>query len=337
MASIETRAAWGARSPKNVSHIASTRGVKAHYTGGHVDSATLTDHAKCRAMIRGFQNQHMDNNGWADLAYSMWVCEHTAGIGRGPGVLTAANGPGLNSGHYSILFLVGNSGVTKATDAMKRHFHQARDYLRAKGGAGAEIKGHRDGYSTDCPGPDIYAWVRAGAPLPAGKPDPSPATPPAPTPSRKDDAYMDYGSFELTTATAITGNAWVPVPWDKENADPYSAHSGTGESIITTPEGPADYTLEAGVELTGVPAGTPVSLRASEYVYVPATKDSPAVDKLVEAGWEHTVPLPESGRVQFGAVGHVQKGRKLRVEVMVHAGGEGYAVKAAAVKYLAQR
>src|SRR5690606_40041853 len=69
---------------------------------------------------------YMDGNGWADIAYSMWVCNHTAGMGRGPGVLTAANGPGLNADHYSILFLVGTSGVTKPTDNMKRHFHEAR-------------------------------------------------------------------------------------------------------------------------------------------------------------------------------------------------------------------
>src|SRR5690606_39000807 len=78
---IESRAAWGARKPRSVSYVSKTKGVKAHYTGGHVNPATLTDHAKCRAAIRGIQNGHMDGNGWADIAYSMWVCNHTAGMG----------------------------------------------------------------------------------------------------------------------------------------------------------------------------------------------------------------------------------------------------------------
>jgi len=171
---IESRASWGARAPKGTpTRLASTHGVKAHYTGGRVDPDTLTDHKKCRAAIRGIQNGHMDGNGWQDIGYSMWVCSHTAGMGRGPKVLPAANGAGLNSGHYAILFLVGNAGVTKPTDNMKRHFHEARQYLRDKGGAGTEIKGHRDGYATDCPGGPIYAWVKAGAPKPGGS-DPAP-------------------------------------------------------------------------------------------------------------------------------------------------------------------
>lgn len=44
----------------------------------------------------------------------------------------------------------------------------AIEWLRQDGGAGPEIKGHRDGYPTDCPGDPLYAWVQAGAPRPGG-------------------------------------------------------------------------------------------------------------------------------------------------------------------------
>lgn len=40
--------------------------------------------------------------------------------------------------------------------------------LLRKHGAGAEIKGHRDGYATTCPGVKLYAWVKKGAPRPHG-------------------------------------------------------------------------------------------------------------------------------------------------------------------------
>ncbi|MGI5155837.1 hypothetical protein [Microbispora sp. CA-102843] len=330
MTTIEPRSVWGARPTRGTSHLGSTRGVKAHYTGGRVDPATLTDHAKCRAAVRAIQNQHMDANGWNDIGYSMVACDHAVMIGRGPHVLPAANGPGLNSGHYAILVLVGTSGVTTMTDNMKRNFHAARDYLRQHGAAGTEIKRHRDGYSTDCPGANVSAWVTSGAKLPNGT---SPTPEPADEPTKEKD--MDYGSFGLSQASArnIPGNAWVSVPMDTEYADPYGNHSGTGESILIGE--PSQYVLEAAVELAGVPAGTPVSLRTAEFRY--DNSATPPVDRMEEAGWEHTVPLPESGRVQFSAVGHVQDGRKLRVQVYVHGDGTNYKINGARLKYLAQR
>lgn len=176
MAAMDARRAWGARAPRgSYARLSSTRGVKVHYTGGRVDPATLRDHAKCRGAVRGIQTGHMDGNGWMDIGYSMWVCTHTFGVGRGVHVVPAANGPGLNSGHYAVLVLVGTSGVVEPTDAMLRNFHAARDYLRRQGAAGPDIKGHRDGYATSCPGDPLYRWVRAGAPMPGG---PVPAPPP---------------------------------------------------------------------------------------------------------------------------------------------------------------
>ncbi|MEV0151579.1 MULTISPECIES: peptidoglycan recognition family protein [unclassified Nonomuraea] len=330
MTRIESRATWGARPGRGSSYLGSTRGVKGHYTGGYVNPATLTDHEKCRAAVRGIQNGHMDSNGWNDIGYSMIVCNHdVAMIGRGAHVLPAANGPGLNSGHYAILVLVGNTGVTQMTDNMRRAFHGARDFLRANGNAGAEIKGHRDGYSTDCPGPSVYAWITGGAKLPSGStPDPAPHD----EPKEKD---MDYGSFGLSSSSArdLPGNTWVSVPMDTEYADPYGDHSGTGESILLGE--PSQYGLSAVVELSGVPVGTPVSLRCAEFQY--DSTATPPVDRLKEEGWETTQLLPESGRVGFSDVGHVQEGRKLRVQVKVHASGTGYKISGARLKYLAQR
>ncbi|MEW9529430.1 N-acetylmuramoyl-L-alanine amidase [Microbispora sp. NPDC049125] len=165
---IVTRAAWGARAPKgSYSPLSSTRGVKVHYTGGRVDPAITGDHAKCVAMVKSIQNFHMDGNGWIDIGYTMVACPHRkVFVGRGPGHVPAANGAGLNSGHYAVLGLVGNSGLVQPTDGILNAILDAIDYLRAEGGAGKEIKGHRDGYSTDCPGEPLYSWVRKGAPRP---------------------------------------------------------------------------------------------------------------------------------------------------------------------------
>ncbi|MGW3342403.1 peptidoglycan-binding protein [Nonomuraea rubra] len=99
--------------------------------------------------------------------------------GRGLHHLPAANGPGLNAGHYAVLGLVGNAGLVQPPDRMLHGILDAVEYLRDHGRAGREIKGHRDGYATDCPGEPLYAWVRRGAPRPGGG-TPEPSAPPFP-------------------------------------------------------------------------------------------------------------------------------------------------------------
>ncbi|MEU7742550.1 peptidoglycan-binding protein [Nonomuraea sp. NPDC049158] len=88
--------------------------------------------------------------------------------GRGLHHLPAANGAGLNSGHYAVLGLVGNAGLVEPPDGLLNGILDAVEYVRERGKAGKEIKGHRDGYSTDCPGEPLYAWVKRGAPRPGG-------------------------------------------------------------------------------------------------------------------------------------------------------------------------
>ncbi|WP_233526277.1 peptidoglycan recognition protein family protein [Actinomadura spongiicola] len=173
---LVSRMGWGARASRGATRLSSTRGVKIHYTGSRVDPRLATDHGRCDDAVRGIQRSHMESRGWNDIGYSMICCPHGhVYVGRGPNRLPAANGPGLNSGHYAVLGLVGDSGLTEPTDAMLHGIRDAIDYLRREGGAGKEIKGHRDGYATDCPGKALYAWVRAGAPRPGGT-----ASPPAP-------------------------------------------------------------------------------------------------------------------------------------------------------------
>ncbi|TDD01667.1 peptidoglycan-binding domain-containing protein [Nonomuraea deserti] len=111
----------------------------------------------------------------------MIACPHRKVFqGRGPHHLPAANGPGLNSGHYAVLGLVGNAGLVQPPDGVLHAIVDAIEHLRGRGRAGKEIKGHRDGYATDCPGDPLYAWVRRGAPRPGTPAPPAPSTPPFP-------------------------------------------------------------------------------------------------------------------------------------------------------------
>lgn len=161
------RKEWGARPPRGTDGVPSTRGVKVHYTGSRVDPGLKDDHGKCRRMVQSIQRHHMDDNHWNDIGYTAVVCHHGYVFeGRGPGVLCAANGLGLNGDHYAVCGLVGNAGLTTPSDAMLNGILDAIRWLRNRGRAGSEIKLHMDGYSTDCPGPKLSAWVRDGAPRP---------------------------------------------------------------------------------------------------------------------------------------------------------------------------
>ncbi|MEU1506420.1 peptidoglycan recognition family protein [Kitasatospora sp. NPDC005748] len=166
---------------------ATTLGVKVHYEGTPVSVSLLSDHGACLREWQNIRASHLANTAenYSDVAYNYAACPHGYLLeGRGIGRRTGANGnQDLNRAHYAIVGLVGDSGLTQPTAAMLGAIRDGIELLRAHG-AGQEIKGHRDGYATSCPGGPLYAWVEAGAPRPTTT---TPAPTPAPTPSEEDD------------------------------------------------------------------------------------------------------------------------------------------------------
>lgn len=156
---LVSRSGWGARSRSIPTNITPTGGVTIHYVGGPVH---ISSHSRCDDRVRSIQNHHIDGNGWADIAYSALVCPHGyVYVGRGPNRRTAANG--TNSGNqywYAVCALIG--GSQQPTDAMVQGIKDAVAWLRAKGGAGGRVNGHRDHLSTSCPGSPLYRMVRRG-------------------------------------------------------------------------------------------------------------------------------------------------------------------------------
>lgn len=148
---------------------ATTKGVKVHYEGTAVSTKLLADHDACIAEWQNIRRSHLANTveNYSDVAYNYAACPHGYLLeGRGLRKRTGANGnQPLNIAHYAIVGLVGDSGLTEPTDAMLSAIRDGIDLLR-KNGAGSEIKGHRDGYATACPGGPLYAWVKKGAPRP---------------------------------------------------------------------------------------------------------------------------------------------------------------------------
>lgn len=173
---------WG---PSAAPHLPSAKGVKIHYEGGPVKPV---DHSQCAGQWKAIRNAHLSNTRehYSDVAYNLAVCNHGYVFeGRGIGRQTGANGnQTLNKGHYAILWMGGTAGVTIPSADAVEGIKEAIQYLRAHG-AGKEIKGHRDGYATACPGNALYALVLSGA-LEPGKaaPAPKPAPELAPYPGK---------------------------------------------------------------------------------------------------------------------------------------------------------
>jgi hypothetical protein len=316
---------WGARAPRGGygTMPSRPRGVKVHYTGGHENPDMPARHTLCVARARSVQNGHMDGNGWIDVGYSYMVCTHGKVFeARGFGHLPAANGAGLNSGHYAVLGMVGNSGLTQPSDAMLNGIRDVIEYLRGRG-VGNEIRGHRDGYSTDCPGSKLYAWVKAGAPRPKGSETPVEPVPPvpakpAPTPPPKDDdmTYTSLG-WSGTGAKTIPASTPTDVVWDTEYADPTKGHAeGTNPSFL---DGPRVYVLDVELVLTGLTAGDVVETRLVEV----KAKTSPG-EILESTRWRPTHVLPGGDGtvlVTHQGIGAVQEGRKLRLQVQHNGAG----------------
>ncbi|ELS58326.1 N-acetylmuramoyl-L-alanine amidase [Streptomyces viridochromogenes] len=149
----------------------SAKGVKVHYEGAPVSTKLLDDHDLCIARWKSIRAAHLANpkENYSDIAYNYGACPHGHLLeGRGLRKRTGANGnQDLNRAHYAIVGLVGSEGLTKPTDAMLGAIRDGIELLR-RHGAGNEIKGHKDGFATACPGKHLYAWVRDGAPRPGG-------------------------------------------------------------------------------------------------------------------------------------------------------------------------
>ena len=155
---------WGARAPEgSYNDISNPEGVKIHYLG---ETFSSIEHSGCDDFMRQTQDYQMDDSpeGFMDFAYSLAVCQHGYVYdGRGAGHESGANGDeDLNAAHYAVVGFVGSEGVTEPSEDMILGFQDAIAYLRREG-AGDDILGHRDGYSTLCPGEALYALTEDGS------------------------------------------------------------------------------------------------------------------------------------------------------------------------------
>lgn len=311
---LVSRSGWGARpwrSPNGgIKHGGPRRGVKVHYLGTPYSSRP---HSQCAAYVRQVQAQHMDGNGWSDVGYSFLVCEHgTVYEGRGLTRRNSANGTAwLNEAHYAVLALHGTSG--QPPDALLRGLRDAIDHCRTSGPAGGEIRGHRDGHPTACPGGPLYAWVQAGAPRPGG----SPAPKPPPDLPEEDDMperalYGTTGGYRLVvppnTRRQLTfDRVYDAQGWREKSAEP---------SIVF---GPCFYSSTLAIRAEGLTRGQEVQIQFAHY--------RRSAD---DSGWERSGGMPISSPVHDGGSlhavhvwqSHITGGRRGRVRAEVQHFGD---------------
>ncbi|PGH04570.1 hypothetical protein GX51_03402 [Blastomyces parvus] len=199
-----SRKQWGARPAKSsMTPVGNPKGVKIHYVGGAIPKG---GHSKCAGKLRNIQIQHHNDRtqGYGDIAYTLAVCQHGYVFeARGAKWQTGANGNGqLNRDHQSVLGLVGSVGDTQPSKQMIQGIKDAVTYLRGKG-CGKEVKGHRDGFPTACPGGPLYKLLKDGKLNPSGgggggkkpKPKPKPKNPKKPGKSKAKTVKFPGASY----------------------------------------------------------------------------------------------------------------------------------------------
>lgn len=185
MPDLITREQWGARPPKGARNALdpNPKGVAVHWNGPGC-AAALATHDKCAGFLRGIQTFHMVTRGWSDIAYSLFACPHGYLFeGRGKGIGTAANGTNYGNRYYYAVYAMWGQGDGPAPAPLLNAIRQGIDLCQTWG-AGSDITVHNAFLSTTCPGPELTAWVKAGAKAgvaaveQATKPKPAPATKP---------------------------------------------------------------------------------------------------------------------------------------------------------------
>lgn len=168
---IVSRAEWGARpwsgTPGSVP-LSSRTEFFVHWHGGPPPYSAGV------AVPREIERIHRAQ-GWSGVGYN-FVVDQAGTVYEGRGwTLQGAHCPGSNVSGLGVQVAIGEG--QKPTPAALAAVRALYDEACRRTGRTLAKKGHKDGYATECPGPDLYKWVRAGMPV-AG--DAKPAKPAGP-------------------------------------------------------------------------------------------------------------------------------------------------------------
>ena len=160
---IIPRSAWGAQAPRSVSKV-SWAGKRTLWVHHSETQAPANDPGSERAVVRSIQNYHRNTQGWADIGYAYLVAP-SGRIYEGRGFeVWGSHCPGHN-GEPSVC-LIGSYQNTPPTRAQVAAVWALADWLGC-----TSLAGHREGYTTSCPGDaTMRTLVNAARPAPTPKP-----------------------------------------------------------------------------------------------------------------------------------------------------------------------
>lgn len=149
---IVTRAGWNARASKGVYTVPWS--ARTEFYVHHTDGPTTQS-------IQAIQNFHMGPaRGWSDIGYNFLV-RHDGTIYEGRGwLVVGAHCPNHNRTGIGVAYI----GDNNPTPAAQRAIRWLYDEACRRAGRTLAKRCHGDSYPTECPGPKLRAWVKAGMP-----------------------------------------------------------------------------------------------------------------------------------------------------------------------------
>lgn len=191
---IITRAEWGARPFRNgppVVPLSRRRWFIVHYPGAGTPPRNVGDYAKWIERI------HMDQNGWRGVGYNYFIGPDGAiaeGCGRD---VRGSHSPPHNVDGFGVNIWT-SDGV--ATPESMHAARQLYERLCDQTGRKLQIGWHGMDYPTECPGPQLRSWSKAGMPDPQGSSSPSTTRDPL---EEIMAWYKDRRAFEVRIAEIV--------------------------------------------------------------------------------------------------------------------------------------
>lgn len=154
---VTPREGWGARTAETNRMIPHTiERLTVHHAGSQSG-------ATGPAQFRGWQNWHMDGQGWPDIAYHLLIgIDGTVYEGRDPAYRGDTGTNYDPTGHFLVV-IEGNFNDEEPTDSQIDSLIDVLAWASANYGVSPDtIAGHRDYASTTCPGHHLHALIGSG-------------------------------------------------------------------------------------------------------------------------------------------------------------------------------
>ena len=127
-----------------------------HHAGSHASGTGPT-------VYRGWQNWHMDGQGWGDIAYHIIIGADGSVYAARPRKYAGDTGTNYNPAGHLLVVVEGNFDVDEPTAAQLEALPKIVAWAAVRYDLDLEeVLGHRDHAATSCPGDNLYPYIASG-------------------------------------------------------------------------------------------------------------------------------------------------------------------------------